>query len=206
MKLPHILIVATLGLSSAAFAQQEDPFRDAFFPPEMVFHFAEELGLSEEEQKKFHEELQSRKPAFEEANGDLKLASEALAKTMDAHPVDASVALQKLQAVLAAENAMKKLHLEAMISIRNQLTPDQIAKIDELKRQPNPNAKHAEFIKANIQPKIAQFQEAMRDREAAQNPPPEEVPQLMQKFQALMKEGDVENAAKTLDEVLALVK
>ncbi|MFT5465285.1 MAG: Spy/CpxP family protein refolding chaperone [Verrucomicrobiales bacterium] len=206
MRIFRYLFIMSIVLGAVASAQHEDPFRDAFFPPDLVIHHAEELGISDADRQRFQDELQSRKEEFEKVGQAHRAASEAMAKTLEAHPVDATVVMEKLDALLSAENEMKRLHVSAMLAVRNQLTPDQIAKIDELKKRPNPLAKHAEFIKANIEPKKARFQQAMQAREAAQNPPPEGTQELIEKFHKLMKNGEVEYAVKAIDEALKLVE
>ena len=201
-----LLLLLLLALCGAAFAQEEDPFRNSFFQPEIVLRYAEELGLSQEKAEAIHQELLSHREAYEKAGADQRASAKALSEALEAHPVDTSDALEKLDAVLAAENALKRLHVKMMIGVRNQLTAEQMAQVNELKRGPQLNQEEQVFLAMNIQPKLRRLQAMMEERAASGANPPEEVPQLMDQFHLLMQAKRLEEAEKAIDDILALLK
>lgn len=198
--------ILAISFASVASAQQEDPFRDAFFPPEIAIHHAEELGISDAEKQEIHQLLESQKAAYEEAHKDRTAAADALADVLEAHPSDKDAVLDKFDALLAAENAMKRLHVQAMVAVRNSLTKEQLAKINDLKKGPQFSPEQQKIVQNEIQPRIQKFQDLMQVREQAQNPPPQEVGQVMDTFHKAMHEKKLDAALKLINEAIALVE
>ncbi|MEM7010704.1 MAG: Spy/CpxP family protein refolding chaperone [Verrucomicrobiota bacterium] len=204
----RIILTSILAISFAtvATAQQEDPFRDAFFPPEIAVHHAEKLGISDAEKQEIHQLLESQKAAYEEAHKDRETAAKALAEALEAHPSSKEEVLGKFDALLAAENAMKRLHVEAMVAVRNSLTKEQIAKINDLKKGPEFSPDQQKIVQETIEPRLKKFQELMHGRQQAQNPPPQEIGQVMDNFHKAMHEKKLDAALKLIDEAIALVE
>ena len=106
-----------------------DPLGEAMFPPEMIMQHTRELNLSDAQKQFMRAEIQKTTTRFNELQWQLQDAVEALHQTLKANPVNEEQALAQLDKVLDAEREIKRLHIGMGIRIKNQLTPEQQAKL-----------------------------------------------------------------------------
>ena len=114
----------------------DDPFADAMFPPEMIMSHQHELGLSDQQKQFMRGEINRTTTRFNELQWQLQDAMEALHETMKSNPVNEQQALAQLDKVLDSEREIKRLHIELAIRIKNQLTPEQQMKLQQMRRTP----------------------------------------------------------------------
>ena len=107
----------------------DDPLGDAMFPPEMIMQHARELNLTVDQKTFMRAEIQKTTARFNELQWQLQDAMEALHEPMKANSVNEQQALAQLDKVLDAEREIKRLHIGMGIRIKNQLTPEQQAKL-----------------------------------------------------------------------------
>ena len=112
-----------------------DPLGEAMFPPEMIMQHTRELNLTDAQKQFMRAEIQKTTTRFNELQWQLQDAVEALHETMKANPVNEQLALGQLDKVLDAEREIKRLHIGMGIRIKNQLTPDQQAKLMAMQQQ-----------------------------------------------------------------------
>jgi Spy/CpxP family protein refolding chaperone len=95
----------------------------------------EEIGLTEE-QKNFLK-TESRKAAlrFTELQWQLSDAAEKMAAVVKQPKVDEHQAIAMLDQVLDAEREIKRLQVSLVIRIKNNLTPEQQAKLQDIKNK-----------------------------------------------------------------------
>src|SRR6266581_8388230 len=111
-----------------------DPLGDSIFPPEMIMQHQRELGLTDEQKTFMRSEIQKTTTRFNELQWQLQDAMEALHEIMKANSVNEQQALAQLDKVLDAEREIKRLHIGMAIRIKNQLTPEQQAKLHAMHR------------------------------------------------------------------------
>src|SRR2546428_5748521 len=112
----------------------DDPLADAMFPPEMIMQHARELNLTPEQKTFMRNEIQKTTTRFNELQWQLQDAMEALHETMKSDSVNEQQALAQLDKVLDAEREIKRLHIGMAIRLKNQLTPEQQAKLHAMHR------------------------------------------------------------------------
>ncbi len=115
-----------------------DPLGDAMFPPEMIMQHQRALGLTDEQKSFIRGEIQKTTIRFNELQWQLQDAMEALHDIMKSDSVNEQQALAQLDKVLDAEREIKRLHIGMAIRIKNNLTPEQRAKLHALHRMPGP--------------------------------------------------------------------
>lgn len=115
-----------------------DPLGDAMFPPELVMQHQRELGLTDEQKAFMRSEINRTTTRFNELQWQLQDAMEALHETMKANSVNEQLALSQLDKVLESEREIKRSHMELAIRIKNKLTSEQQAKLQEIKRNMGP--------------------------------------------------------------------
>src|ERR1700675_16195 len=115
-----------------------DPLGDAIFPPDMVMQHQRELGLTDEQKTFMRGEINRTTARFNELQWQMQDAMEALHETMKANSVSEQLAMSQLDKVLDSEREIKRAHMELAIRIKNKLTPEQQAKLQEMKRNMGP--------------------------------------------------------------------
>jgi Spy/CpxP family protein refolding chaperone len=132
---PVALIAFLLLTVGSVRAQQpaSDPIGDAFFPPELVMQHQQTIGLTEPQKIFFKTEFRKAQTRFTELQWQLSDESEKLVAIVKQEPLDEQAALAQLDKVLNAEREIKRVQLSLVIQIRNALTPEQRARLTELK-------------------------------------------------------------------------
>jgi Spy/CpxP family protein refolding chaperone len=162
MKKRNMLLVAALVASlfcvALAYAQQPqpaaqpqlaqephpphppmDPLGEAMFPPDMIMQHTRELNLTPEQKTFMRAEIQKTTTRFNELQWQLQDAMEALHEIMKSDSVNEQQALTQLDKVLDAEREIKRLHIGMAIRIKNQLTPEQQAKLHAMHHMMGPD-------------------------------------------------------------------
>ena len=148
------LILVTVGISllavGAASAQQPQPdqpqqprmppppppdmLNNSVFPPDVIMQHQRELGLTDQQKAFMRGEINKTSTVFNDLQWQLQDAMEALRDTMKGEQVNEQLALAQLDKVLDAEREIKKLHMALAIRIKNNLTAEQVQKLQNLNR------------------------------------------------------------------------
>lgn len=114
--------------------QPNDPLAQSLFPPELVMQHQREIGLTGEQKAYLRAEIQRVTSRFNELQWQLQDAMEGLQGIMKESSVNEQQAVAQLERILDTEREIKKLHLELAIHIKNKLTVEQQAKLQELRK------------------------------------------------------------------------
>jgi len=112
-----------------------DMLNNSVFPPDVIMENQRELGLTDQQKAFMRGEINKTSTVFNDLQWQLQDAMEALRDTMKADQVNEQLALSQLDKVLDAEREIKKLHMALAIRIKNNLTPDQVQKLQDLTRR-----------------------------------------------------------------------
>jgi Spy/CpxP family protein refolding chaperone len=137
MKRKLFALIACLFLTAiTARAQQpaSDPIGEAFFPPELVMQHQQSIGLTDQQKTLLKTELRKAQTHFTELQWQLSDESEKLVTLVKQEPADEQAVLAQLDKVLNAEREIKRTQLSLAIQIRNNLTPEQRARLTELRK------------------------------------------------------------------------
>jgi Spy/CpxP family protein refolding chaperone len=110
------------------------PFMDDLYRPEMVMRNQGALGITPEQRTAMAAAIRAAQDRLGTLQWDLDAKSEALAKQVEGDKVDADAALATASQVIDLEGQVKKEHLKLLITIKNLLTPAQIVKLRELRK------------------------------------------------------------------------
>jgi len=126
MKTVAVFLIVTLTfLTSAAIAQDKDPFRGKLFPPKVVLAEREALELTEEQYADIRAIVVEVQAKVAEHEFDMQDAYARVMALLDADTVDEASVREAVQAVLAAENRVKLEQVAMLVRIRNLLTDGQ---------------------------------------------------------------------------------
>ena len=95
----------------------------------------EELGLQEKQRAAIRSEVHKVQSRFVDLQWQLSEDTEKMASLLRSTPIDEARVLEQADKVMAQEREVKKMQLSMLVRIRNLLTPEQIAKLQEIRRR-----------------------------------------------------------------------
>lgn len=129
-----------LAAAAAVFAAEapgpnpDDPIGRALFPPDRVMKHAQEIGLDDAQRATIRAEVQKAQPKFLDLQFDAQSEVEKLVRLLSEKRVDESKALGQLDRVLGIEKEIKRTQIQLLVRIKNALTADQQARLDDIAR------------------------------------------------------------------------
>lgn len=106
------------------------PVMGRLFPPNLIMQRQQTLGLTDRQTEAIKAEMRSFQSGVVDVQWDLQASQAELQGLLAQNTIDADAAGAAIDRVLAAENALKKLHLTLLIRIRNTLDDTQISKLE----------------------------------------------------------------------------
>lgn len=203
MKLKQYLLIASLLFVAAlvwAQPSHNDALGENLFPPEFIIGHGEAIALSDEQTTSLRQEIQKAHERFSGMHEKLQKEVAALGALLKKERVDEAIALAQFDKVLNQEREIKRAHLALVLGLKNKLSAEQQAKLQEIKkRQFNPEGPPAAIVEKlqKVQAGVQKWQDEGRD--------PSPVAELMQGFEPLMKEGKLEEAQGLLDKALKIL-
>jgi Spy/CpxP family protein refolding chaperone len=114
-----------------------DPIAQNLFPPELVMQNRQALGLSEDQKAAIKGELMKASARFNELNWQMQDEMETMASLTKGTTVDEQRVLAQLDKILNIEREVKRTHLTLSIRIKNKLTAEQQAQLQEMQPKPH---------------------------------------------------------------------
>jgi Spy/CpxP family protein refolding chaperone len=134
-----LLIGAALagGLAAPAVAQepvlQEDPVFSTLFPPELIMQHRRAIALTGEQRDAISQMIQELQGRVVRLQWELLDEVQQLTEVLEGTRVDLDRSLDQMDEVLDTEKQIKQAHLEMLIRIKNLLSPEQQATLEELR-------------------------------------------------------------------------
>lgn len=123
------------ALAGTAIAQDNDPFAELVFPPDLVMKHQAAIGLSEDQRRDLIAEVTEAQADLLPVQMEMAEHGELLRGLLSAPHVDEAAALSLAGQVMELETRIKRRHLELVIRIKNLLSEDQQARLLELRRE-----------------------------------------------------------------------
>ncbi|MEL6280439.1 MAG: periplasmic heavy metal sensor [Pseudomonadota bacterium] len=152
----HCLLIAALGLGAVVAAptlawsdepievtlvdhveeeeeDEDDPFAEFLFEPELVLEHSAELGLTDAQRDALIDRVVDIQA--EVTRMELKAARDhgELMRLLQEEPMDADAILPLVDNLLTVESETKRKYVRLLIEIRNELTPEQRAQLDAIR-------------------------------------------------------------------------
>jgi len=115
-----------------------DPLGEFLFPPELVMQHQQALGLSEEQKNLIKTEVQKAQTRFTELQWQLQNEVETMLSLARGSRTDEQQALAQLDKILGLEREIKRTQFTLVLRIKNSLTPEQQARLREIKNGMRP--------------------------------------------------------------------
>jgi Spy/CpxP family protein refolding chaperone len=127
-----------LSFAASAQPQQVDPFKDLFFPPDLILSHQSAIGLTDAQRQAIQDEVAELQNRLQESQRQLAEAAQALLAALRQTPVDEKQALVMFDKVLASEAAGKRAQVGLMIRLKNKLSAEQQAQLQTLRAEKKP--------------------------------------------------------------------
>ncbi len=127
-----LLAVLCLGAAPAAApgpGGQSDPIAAQLFPPEVVMQHHRQIGLSDAQRRSITGAISALQSQVLEAQWEMESEQQALVEVLGQSSVDEVAALAQAGRLMDIERRIKRLHLTALIRIKNALTREQQNKL-----------------------------------------------------------------------------
>ncbi len=133
----YALIILLFFVNQAVQAQQpaSDPIGELLFAPELVMQHQQAIGLSDEQKEALKTDLRKAQVRFTELQWQLQDEMEKLLALLKQEQVNEQQTLAQLDKALTVEREIKRGQFALLIQIRNRLTPEQRARLMELKNK-----------------------------------------------------------------------
>ena len=190
--LTRLLTLAALTVVTAQ-VRAADPLTDAFVSPNLIMTAHELLGITPQQQTNLQEAFQGTQERMQKLQDQQKAEGEKLAAIASQTPVDEAAALAQADKVLDAERELKRTQLTLLIKIKNMLTPEQLAKVKEIKGH-----------QASLQDKMREIQQAAQKWQE-NGGDPAVIEKVKAEVQAAMSSGKPDEALAALDRTLKLL-
>jgi hypothetical protein len=133
------LVLAEANDSQAAVTERErrdaagDEIRALVYSPEFIMAYRREISLSDRQRDQMVVDLQALQRRLIAEQDQMSDARAALIQAMRAEPANETRVLAALDNVLNIEREVKRLQLQALLRLRDSLTPSQRARLSELR-------------------------------------------------------------------------
>lgn len=126
-----------LLISNVALTQQPppDPLAEGLFPPDLIMQNQEAIGLTDDQRNSIKGEVQKAQSRFSELQWQLQKEVEAMVVLVREPRADEQQALVQLDRILAIEREMKRAQIALLIKIKSSLSPEQQARLQQIRRQ-----------------------------------------------------------------------
>jgi Spy/CpxP family protein refolding chaperone len=104
-----------------------------FFPPELVMSHQSEIGLQESQRASLTSAIQQVQSKFMDMQWKLSAEGEKMGRLLQGPQVDEAAVLDEVDRILNMERDIKRAQISLMVRIKNTLTPQQQAKLSEIR-------------------------------------------------------------------------
>jgi Spy/CpxP family protein refolding chaperone len=201
MKLDRAFVFLCAGLvflfnTASAETASGDPFADWLFPPDLILHNGEAIGLSDQQRQQILSRVEKEQARFQELEQALHKEQDAMVELLDRDQPEETAILKRLDNLIARERDIRREQFGLMLALRNLLTAEQQTRLKALRKTYNPPA-----MEARLKEKVARI-EAGVQKIVNGGGDPSSITGKMQRFPELMRVGKVKEAEGLLDRVL----
>lgn len=182
------------GSRLAAQSPAPDVVSENLFPSDLVMQYHEAIGVTEAQKNWFREEMNTSRTRVDELQSKLGQAKGALAALLKKDRADEAAVMAQAEKALNLDRDIKREHFLLLVHIKNKLTPEQQAKLTDIKARG-----------AILQEKLRKTQELAKQWQA-EGKDLSQLEKLKDEFEPLVREGKVKEAEAVLDRALKILQ
>lgn len=128
-----VIVAAVFSLHAQQPPQEADPMARYLFPPDLIMAHQEELGLQEKQRAAIKTEVLKTQPKFLEWQWEMGEETQKMMALLKMTPVDEAKVVEQADRIMALERNVKRTHLGLLVRLRNLLTAEQIARLEQVR-------------------------------------------------------------------------
>ncbi len=131
-----IVAIATLGVSTVSAEDvKADVFKGKLFAPNIILRQRDQLHLTDQQLADIRAAVVAVQSGVAEHEWDMQEAYQALMQEIGRAPIDAAEALKNANRAFLAENQVKAMQIGMLITLKNLLSTEQVAFLEELTQE-----------------------------------------------------------------------
>lgn len=119
----------------SAGTENRELLRMGLYPPDLIMRHQQNLGITNKQRKTITTLVKAFQNEVADMQWNLQNDQQIFHQALNTHPVAAADALVQAEKLLALESEFKLAHFRLLIGIKNALTKEQVALIDETLKQ-----------------------------------------------------------------------
>lgn len=112
---------------------QDDPIGRFLYPPDLIMAHSQDLNLQDAQRQTIKNEVQKAQSKFFDLQWQTREETEKMVKLLQQSPADETKILEQADRIMSLERDIKRTHLALLIRLRNMLTPEQRARLQQFK-------------------------------------------------------------------------
>lgn len=132
--LPLLLLFVAVPICAQQ-PPQDDPMARHLFPPDLIMAHQDDLGLSDKQRAAIKAEVLKAQSRFLEWQWEMSEETQKMVGLLRATPVDEQKVLDQADRVMNIERNVKRTHLSLLVRLKNVLTAEQIARLEQIRRR-----------------------------------------------------------------------
>ncbi len=113
----------------------DDPFARYLYPPELIMAHKDELQLKDKQRDTIKSEVQKAQAKFFDLQWQMSEAGDQMKALLSAATLDEAKILDQADHIMLLERQIKRTHLALLVRLRNLLTPEQAAIMNQLRNK-----------------------------------------------------------------------
>ena len=124
-------LAALIFMFNLTLAQND--YQKELFTPEVVMKYQSKINLSEKQRSNIKDIHKNLSATFSNLKWDLSAEKETLNDLLKSSKINKKASLAQMEKVTALENQLKKMQLELLVNVKNELSEDQQKQLKELR-------------------------------------------------------------------------
>ena len=195
----QLLIAALLTFHVSA-----EPIDDFLFPPDLIVRAQEEVKLTEAQRQHLREVTDKMEARVRELQETMRKENDAFVALVKPERVDPQATLAQLNKLLDAERDMKRAHVGFMLAIKNELTPEQQAKLAAFRKAEGLDRATMQEFQKRFVVKAERVRIGV-ERIVSSGGDPSPVAAVMEDVRKMMEQGKPKDAEAAIDRALKLI-
>ncbi len=204
---PTVVLAALAAGSLWQSALAEEPRKapnapPMFIPFDVYPKHREAIGLNEDQMRELGRIAEGMGDAARHIESEMRARTEALQEALAKRPIEPEKAMERFQAVLAAENEMKALQFRSGLAAQNMLTPEQAEKMRVIAAKVlGPRDAGAGQNPAELRERLEQIRAELRKRTGGELT--KDAVSALERVEQAAQQGNMEEAKKGMEGLLA---
>lgn len=128
-----LLTLTAAPLAAQSNSQEEDPFAEMFFDPELVMQNRQRIGLTDAQWEEISGSLRELQRQAVDYEWDMAEVATEFMALISVDQIDEAAAVEAARRIFEVENEIKVIQMQMLVRIKNVLTPQQQSQLRDIR-------------------------------------------------------------------------